>query len=550
MQSPTPPTPAAPAGVPAAAPIVLATLNAKFIHASLGLRCLLANMDRHGGAGLRAQTALREFVIQQRPTQIVEDLLAHKPRVIGLGIYIWNVVETTQVLRLLKALRPDIKVVLGGPEVSFETESQEICQLADHVVTGWGDVSFPRLCRALLDGPQPLMKVIAGEQPPLDALAYPYSEYTDDDIAKRLLYVEASRGCPFKCEFCLSSLDKTAWAFELDAFMAEMAGLYARGARNFKFVDRTFNLKVEHSVRILQFFLDRMQVAGGVPDLFVHFEVVPDSLPDRLKELIVQFPAGSLQFEVGVQSFNPEVQQRISRKQDNTKTADNLRWLVTQSQAHVHADLIFGLPGETLDSFAAGFDRLYALRPHEIQFGILKRLRGTPITRHTADFAMVYDPQTPYTILQNSTIDFATLQRIQRFARYWDMVANSGRFMRARTLLLEGTEALPVAAFDEFLNFSDWLWATTGKTHEFAYEKLVDLLFAYLSAERGLPLNAVREALLADYQASGARGKPACLAEALQAIAQPLSPAGQARAQRQGRHVSQGHGDGSPLSRG
>ena len=542
MQSLTPPTPAAPAGMPASATIVLATLNAKFIHASLGLRCLLANMDRHGGAGLRAQTALREFVIQQRPTQIVEDLLALKPRVIGLGVYIWNVVETKQVLRLLKALRPDIKVVLGGPEVSFETESQEICQLADHVVTGWGDVSFPKLCRALLDGPQPLMKVIAGEQPPLDALAYPYSEYTDDDIAKRLLYVEASRGCPFKCEFCLSSLDKTAWAFDLDAFMAEMAALYARGARNFKFVDRTFNLKVEFSVRILQFFLDRMQVSNGVPDLFVHFEVVPDSLHDRLKELIVQFPAGSLQFEVGVQSFNPEVQQRISRKQDNTKTADNLRWLVTQSQAHVHADLIFGLPGETLDSFAAGFDRLYALRPHEIQFGILKRLRGTPITRHTADFAMVYDPQTPYTILQNSTIDFATLQRIQRFARYWDMVANSGRFMRARTLLLEGTGALPVTAFSAFLNFSDWLWATTGKTHEFAYEKLVDLLYTYLSTERSLPPAVVRDALLADYQASGARGKPACLAEALQAIAQPLTPAGQARAQRQGRHVSQGHG--------
>jgi hypothetical protein len=145
MYSPTLPTPAASAGVPVSAPIVLATLNAKFIHASLGLRCLLTNMDRHGGAGLRAQTALREFVIQQRPTQIVEDLLALNPRVIGLGIYIWNVVETTQVLRLLKALRPDIKVVLGGPEVSFETESQEICQLADHVVTGWGDVSFPKL---------------------------------------------------------------------------------------------------------------------------------------------------------------------------------------------------------------------------------------------------------------------------------------------------------------------------------------------------------------------------------------------------------------------
>ena len=536
-----------PATLSAPPRVVLATLNAKYIHASLGLRCLLSNMDRHGGAGLRAVTQLREFVIQQRPTQIVEELLALNPQVIGLGIYIWNVVETTQVLRLLKALRPDIKVVLGGPEVSHEVEAQEICRLADHVITGWGDVSFPKICRALLDGPKPLMKVIPGEQPPLNELAFPYDEYTDADIAKRLLYVEASRGCPFKCEFCLSALDKTAWAFELDAFMAEMDALYQRGARNFKFVDRTFNLKVEHSVRILQFFLDRLQLsnepaseaAGLAPNLFVHFEVVPDSLPDRLKELIVQFPAGSLQFEVGIQSFNPEVQQRISRKQDNLKTADNLRWLVSQSQAHVHADLIFGLPGETLESFAAGFDRLYALAPHEIQFGILKRLRGTPIARHTPDFAMVYDPQTPYTILQNSTIDFATLQRIQRFARYWDMIANSGRFLRARSLLLDGLEASPVSAFSAFLNFSDWLWQSTGKTHEFALEKLVDLLFEHLTGPRGMAEDTVRQALLADYQASGARAKPKCLAELLQVASLSLTPAGQARAQRQSRHVSQ-----------
>ena len=536
------PRPLSPMPATSSAPpprIVLATLNAKYIHASLGLRCLLANMDRHGGDGLRAVTQLREFVIQQRPTQIVEELLALNPQVIGLGIYIWNVVETTQVLRLLKALRPDIKVVLGGPEVSHEIEAQEICRLADHVITGWGDVSFPKVCRALLDGPQPLMKVIAGEQPPLNELAFPYDEYTDADIAKRLLYVEASRGCPFKCEFCLSALDKTAWAFELDAFMAEMDALYQRGARNFKFVDRTFNLKVEHSVRILQFFLDRLPLSNESPNLFVHFEVVPDSLPDRLKELIVQFPAGSLQFEVGIQSFNPEVQQRISRKQDNIKTADNLRWLVSQSQAHVHADLIFGLPGETLESFAAGFDRLYALAPHEIQFGILKRLRGTPIARHTQDFSMVYDPQTPYTILQNSTIDFATLQRIQRFARYWDMIANSGRFLRARSLLLDGLEASPVSAFSAFLNFSDWLWQRTGKTHEFALEKLVDLLFEHLTGPRGMADDAVRQALLADYQASGARAKPKCLAALLQAASPSLNPAGQARAQRQGRHVSQ-----------
>jgi radical SAM superfamily enzyme YgiQ (UPF0313 family) len=523
--------------------IVLATLNAKYIHASLGLRYLLANMDVHGGAGLRAQTQLREFVIQHRPTQIVEELLALEPRVIGLGIYIWNVVETTQVVRLLKTLRPDIKIVLGGPEVSFEVDNQEICRLADHVITGWGDVSFPKLCRALIDGPQPLMKVIAGEQPPLAELTLPYNEYTNQDLAKRLLYVEASRGCPFKCEFCLSSLDKTAWAFELDTFMAEMDALYKRGARNFKFVDRTFNLKVDFSVRILQFFLDRMKDEAGnispAPDLFVHFEVVPDSLHERLKELIVQFPAGSLQFEVGIQSFNPEVQQRISRKQDTARTADNLRWLVDQSQAHVHADLIFGLPGETLGSFAEGFDKLFELAPHEIQFGILKRLRGTPITRHTAAFAMVYDPQTPYTVLQTGAVDFTTMQRVKRFARYWEMVANSGRFASALRLLLT-----PGSAFHNFLHFSDWLWQTTGKTHEFALEKLVDLLHEHLTTVRGLAASEVAIALMADYRASGARGRPQCLSDLLgaQKAALPLingKQAGGHLAERQARHISQ-----------
>ena len=333
--------------------IVLATLNAKYIHASLGLRYLLVNMARHGGDDLRARSVLREFTIARPPREIVDELLALNPVIIGFGVYIWNVTQTTEVVRRLKAERSDIKVVLGGPEVSHEVEAQTIVQLADHVITGWGDVSFPKLCRALLHGPQPLMKVIAGEQPPLDEIALPYGEYSDADLAHRLLYVEASRGCPFKCEFCLSSLDKTAWAFDLDAFLAELDGLYQRGARNFKFVDRTFNLKIDASVRILQFFLDRL-----TDELFVHFEVVPDHLPDRLKAMIAQFPPGVLQFEVGIQSFNVEVQQRISRRQDNDKTEANLRWLVEKSQAHLHTDLIFGLPGETLASFAAGFDRL------------------------------------------------------------------------------------------------------------------------------------------------------------------------------------------------
>jgi radical SAM superfamily enzyme YgiQ (UPF0313 family) len=500
--------------------IILCTLNAKYIHASLGLRYLLAQMG-----SLTSQTAIREFTITRRPQELADELLALQPSIIGLGVYIWNVTETTALVRLLKAARPDVKLVLGGPEVSYEWEAQEIVRLADHLITGWGDVGFPRLCQALLFGPQPLMKVMAGEQPNLDQLALPYAHYTETDLAHRLVYVEASRGCPFKCEFCLSSLDQTAKAFPLDHFLDAVDALYQRGARSFKFVDRTFNLKIDTSVRILQFFLDRL-----TDGLFVHFEVIPDHLPDRLKALIAQFPSGVLQLEVGVQTFNVEVQQRISRRQDNEKTVANLRWLVEQSQAHLHADLIFGLPGESLDSIAAGFDRLYTTRPHEIQLGLLKRLRGTPITRHSVAHGMVYDTHPPYTVQQTAELESATVQRLARMARYWDLVANSGRFRQTLPVLVKGD-----SAFARFLAWSDWLWQTTAKTHGLTPENLVDALFDYLTTQRGSATPDVRAVLLQDYLASGARARPNCLQVLLtRPLTQPQKPT--SLMQRQGRH--------------
>ncbi|MFM8931484.1 MAG: B12-binding domain-containing radical SAM protein, partial [Gemmataceae bacterium] len=222
-------------------------------------------------------------------------------------------------------------------------------------------------------------------------LKLPYALYDSEDIAHRVIYVEASRGCPFTCEFCLSSLEIPVRAAPLEQFLAEMDQLLKRGTRQFKFVDRTFNLNTRVGITILHFFLDRMQ-----PDLFLHFEMIPDRLPEELKSLIRRFPAGSLQFEVGIQSFNPEVQALISRRQDHAKTVDNLRWLRENTTVHIHADLIAGLPGETMESFGKGFDTLRGLGPQEIQVGILKRLRGTPIIRHDAEWEMVYSPQAPY----------------------------------------------------------------------------------------------------------------------------------------------------------
>jgi radical SAM superfamily enzyme YgiQ (UPF0313 family) len=497
--------------------IILCTLNAKFIHASLGLRYLMANMARHGSPQLAQRTALLEFTLARQTQDMVHELLqqlgplrAGQAQIIGFGVYIWNVIQTTELVRALKSQRPELTIVLGGPEVSHETETQEIVRLSDFVISGWGDVSFPKLCLALIQGPKPLMKMIQGEQPPLSDIELPYREFSDTDLANRVLYVEASRGCPFKCEFCLSALDKTAWAFDLPPFLQELDTLYQRGARNFKFVDRTFNLKIEASAQILQFFLDRLQ-HESTSALLVHFEVVPDHLPDRLKDLIVQFPPGVLQFEVGIQSFNEEVQQRISRRQDNVKTEANLRWLLTKSNAHLHTDLIFGLPGETLQSFAEGFDRLLKIGPQEIQLGILKRLRGTPIARHTQAFGMVYDELPPYVIQQNNDIDRETLKRFTRLAKYWDLIANSGRFKQTLPLILQA-HAPHHSPFWAFMSFTDHLWQQTQKTYGLTPEALVDAVFAYLTVSRLLDESLVRKSLLKDYLASGARGRPMCLA--------------------------------------
>ena len=471
--------------------IVLATINARYVHAAVGLRYLKANMG-----ALFDDTEIVEFVLGVRPIDMVESILKRAPRIVGLGVYIWNIEEMTKVVALLKRVAPDVIVVLGGPEVSYETDQQEIIVNADYVITGWGDISFAKLCGEWIAGKKAQEKIIAGEQPPLDQIKFPYTLYTDEDVAKRFIYVEASRGCPFKCEFCLSALDKTAWPFDVDEVLRHLDGLYQRGARHFRFVDRTFNLKIATSIKILEFFLARLD-----EKLFVHFEVIPDHLPDALKAVIQKFPPERLQFEIGIQTWNPEVQTLISRRQDNDQSAENIAWLRNESQAHLHVDLIVGLPGEDLVSFGQGFDRLVALKPHDIQVGILKRLRGTPIDRHTQAFKMVYNPAPPYNILATDRIDFATMQRLSRFARYWELVANSGRFTRAVPLLLSDQ------AFARFLTFADWLFAKTGKTHEIALERLYDLLFECLTQELAEPDAVVTETLLDDYQASGARGK-------------------------------------------
>lgn len=463
--------------------ITLSTINAKYMHASLGLRYLLANLGE-----LRERSRILEFTINERAADIVERLLADRPRIIGLGVYIWNIGITTEVVKLVKRIRPETVVVVGGPEVSYELDQQPIVEHADYVVTGMADLAFAELCRRIMDGRAPARGPVLPAELDIRELQLPYRCYTREDLENRLTYVEASRGCPFKCEFCLSALDRTAWPFDLDRFLHEMETLHQRGARHFRFVDRTFNLKTSATVRILEFFLERMS-----DDLFLHFELIPDRLPGVLKSRVQRFPPRSLQFEIGVQTFTPEVQELISRRQDNEKTLENLRWLRGNTHAHIHADLIFGLPGETLSTFADSFDRLVAASPHEIQVGILKRLRGSPIIRHTDAFDLRFNPDAPYNILSTDRIDFATMQSVGRFARYWDLIVNSGRFETTRPLLLGD------APFENFHALSGWLYETTGQTHHIAPDRLFRLLEHGAAAVLNAPAARIRDALSRDH---------------------------------------------------
>lgn len=485
--------------------ILLTTLNARYSHCAFGLRYLYANLKE-----LQSQAKIVEFTINQNSRDIAEAILSHNPKVVGFGVYIWNTNQTYEVVSILKRLRPELRIVLGGPEVSFETETQDICKLADLTIQGESDFLFYEVCKDFFaNAVWPSKKWISGALPDIKQITLPYRLYSDDDIRNRIIYVEASRGCPYKCEYCLSSLDKSVRNFDTDAFLAEMDLLIKRGARQFKFVDRTFNLSAAISSQILVFFLERVSLG-----LFLHFEMVPDRLPHELRNLIEKFPLGMLQFEIGIQTWSPEVGKLVSRRQDYAKIEENFAYLTTNTGVHLHADLIAGLPGETIESFGVGFDALAALGPQEIQVGILKRLKGTPIIRHDQEWQMVYQEHPPFQILQTRTMNFEVLQRLERFAYFWNAIGNSGNFKATMKLLLELSQKRDKPSlFWEFDELTKFFSKRHPQRHGVALQNLVESLWVYLTSHRQLDAGLVRESLVQDYSFTVRRDIPAFLRE-------------------------------------
>lgn len=470
-------------------PILLTTLNARYAHSALGLRYLYANMHE-----LQENTKIVEFTINEQIQSIAEVILQHAPKIIGISVYIWNATETAQLIEILKKVAPDTVIVLGGPEASYMPHRVNFDN-ADYIISGEGEIAFYELCRTVLDGDTPFERFIRAPMPDLKVISLPYTAYSDEDVAHRTIYVEASRGCPFECEFCLSSIDEKVRNFPLDELLEEFEVLWNRGARSFKFIDRTFNLNMTFANRILDFFLSKE------PPYFAHFEVIPDHFPDVLKTKIALFPPGSLQLEVGIQTLDPIISKGINRPLRLEKIYENLHFLENDTKAHMHLDLIVGLPGETIEGFGRNLDKLCSLTHSEIQIGILKNLSGTTLSRHDKEHGMIYTDIPPYDILQNNNLTFVQIQKMKRFARFWDLYYNSGNFDKSVKLLWKEEKV-----FDGFYAFSEWIFTQTLSTWKISLDRQISLMYDYLLPHT--PLEVIQASLIEDINTTPGRRIP------------------------------------------
>ena len=471
--------------------IVLTTLNSRFTHSAIGLRYIYANLQE-----FQEGASILEFSINDAVQTIAEKILQESPDVLGIGVYIWNALEVSELVHIIKKVSPKTTIVLGGPELSY-TPFRVNFDDADYIIQGEGDNAFYKLLKELASNTPPSNKIIPITLPNLKNLELPYQYYTDEDIQNRYIYVEVSRGCPFECEFCLSSMDEKVRAFNLEKVLEEFQVLWDRGARNFKFVDRTFNLNMKTANKILDFFLDKE------PPYFAHFEVIPDHFPQSLREKIKLFPHGALQLEIGIQTLNPNVADNISRLMNFEKMQSNISFLENETEAHIHLDLIVGLPGESLESFGKNLDILVSLASCEIQIGILKKLSGTHIKRHDEEFAMVYSDKPPYDILKNSLLTFNDIQMMKRFARFWDLTYNSGNFKKTMQLLWQDA-----SAYENFYNFNLWAYKQTNSTWKISLERLGELLFNYIKEHKNIATQTLADAMLEDMMKLKGRAIP------------------------------------------
>lgn len=442
--------------------VVVATLNAKYIHTSLALRYLKSFAQDE------FEVDIAEYTIKDPSMGIAADLFSKKPDVIGFSCYIWNIEETIVVVDMLRKVMPDVKIMLGGPEVSYDTEYwMKRLTSVDFIVMGEGEETFRDLLRQIAgeqkyhfvfgmayrkDGEV----VITPPRPKLDLNHIPSPHRFDLDIPSmrnRVVYFETSRGCPFNCQFCLSSIEVGVRYFDMERVKADLTYLIDSGAKLIKFVDRTFNIKREYAMEIFQFLIDNHR--GCV----FQFEITADIMrPEVLDFLADNAPPGVFRFEIGVQSTNDPTNLAVQRRQNFAKLTRTVVKVKESGKIDQHLDLIAGLPHEDYNTFRKTFNDVFALRPEELQLGFLKMLRGTGLRNDAAKFGYVYSERAPYEMLGNDLMPFGDIVRIKRVEDVLEKFWNAHRMDRTMEYLIEKAYPSP---FDFFQAFGDF-WESRG----------------------------------------------------------------------------------------
>ena len=474
---------------------VLTTLNAKYIHTSLALRWLyVANKDRF-------DISFREYTIKEKIPTIVDELLATDCDILGISVSIWNVNQTKELIDKLKEQRPELIVIVGGPEVSYEPDFFIKNWQIDYVISGEGEFVLGNLIQAIGEGTSTQIdgvssrnfisrKIAQADIVALSKLDSPYQlEEDKENLKNRMVYFESSRGCPYQCQYCLSSLEKGVRYFPNEYITENLGYLIQNGAKQIKFLDRTFNLNKNHTTNVFDYL-----IANHRPNLSCQFEIYADLLTDEMIDYLnKKLPKNYFRFEVGIQSTYEPTNLAVKRKQDFPLLYSNVQKLMDGGKIDLHLDLIAGLPYETFDRFAKSFNDVFALRAKEVQLGFLKMLRGTNLRRFADKYGYKYDEQAPYEIICNNDITRKELDRIHEAEHALEKFWNSGRFQLTMNSLIENQyRGRYFELFDEIAHF----YEQNNYPHR-GYQ--LEDLFRYLNAfleSRGIDLF---EELRADY---------------------------------------------------
>lgn len=413
--------------------VVLSTLNSKFIHSSLALRYLKAYGEAHGQA-----YDIVEYTINMPVLHILSDITEHDIDVLGFACYIWNIEMTLHVVDMVKAVRPDIKIVLGGPEVSFTAdELLERCPNIDYIVQGEGEEAFHALVTALQlgnDGLDPVIPGVRGrrdgsilgsleavEVSDLSTIPFPYTEEDMEDLEHKIIYYESSRGCPFSCQYCLSGNKNTVRFFPQERTLEELQWFIDHGVKQVKFVDRTFNCAPHHHRPLMEFMRD------SDTDMNFHLEMEPELMTEWETNILCETPPGRIQIEVGVQSTHKKTLDAINRYNDWPYIQKSIRPIIQAGRTHVHMDLIVGLPHEDFNRFGQSFNDLFSLQPHALQIGFLKLLKGSGV-RRMREYKYVADPLAPYEVLSTHVLPYDDVRFLKYFEDVFERFYNSERF--------------------------------------------------------------------------------------------------------------------------